>query len=208
MLVASVRKYNRLIDPKYKPSLLKSKYACTDGNYMEGYKLMLDKLSKSTSKPDILGIDSCYWVWVENPFFELYSLNSEKSYVCVYDIPEKDIVFSDYDIWSTSLNFGTIPIESCFDCSLGKGNCIQGVTWELPWSSMVCAIPLKNSYNLSIEELISKAYCYDNKSILEYEYNHYKAQERDFLDVSKYYCKSVYNYLDALINGRYSSECV
>lgn len=202
MLVANVIEYENIINPKYKPSLLKSYYACTDSKYMEGYKVMLDRLSKATGKHYIMGIDSCYWVWVEHPFFELHSLNTGRFYVCIYDMPEDSIVLSDYDKWSSSLNMGTIPLESCFDCSLGSNSCIQGVTWDLPWSNMVCALPLKHSFGLSLEELVKKAYLYDCKSVLEYERTYYHLRTKsELLEVAKSYCKSVLDYIDTLKIG-------
>lgn len=201
MLVASVQKYERLIDSSYKPSLLKSSFACEDSVYMKGYKVMLDKLSCVTNKPYILGIDSCYWFWVENPFFELYAFRSGSYYVCVYDINEQDAVLSDYDKWSNSLNIGNIPLEDCFNYKLDSNSCIQGVSWDLPWSSMVCAIPIKKTYGLSVEEVVKLSYLYDAKSVLEYERLNAIKNSPDLINVAKEYCKSVLDYLDVVKFG-------
>lgn len=186
MLVATVQCLSSLIDKNYKPSVLKSRFAFTDKEYLEGYRVMLERLTEFTNRPYILGVSSCYWVWVDNPFFSFPGYGNEKCYVCIVDVPLESLVMSDYDKWSNFVNKGTVELKNCFTTQedLGKGKCIQGVMWDLNWDKVVCACPLSNvlAYGCkSIQDVVNIAYLCDESTILSQLRN-----DKPFNEVSKY----------------------
>lgn len=146
MLVATVQRYKHLVNKSYKPAFLRSKFV-SDSNYFESYKFMLNKLSEHTGKPFVFGVDSCYWVWVDNPFFEFYKGREEDYCVCFLDVPKASLVLTDYDKWVSSNNYGSTSLESCIvnEKAIGTGRCIQGVTQNIDIDSIFCICPISKA---------------------------------------------------------------
>ena len=148
MLVATVQRYNHLVDSCYSPNILKNRFARMNKKCMKGYFEMFDMLS-SEGGTKIRGVDSGYWCWVDNPYLALHVQYDSEEYakrlfLCVYDVPEDKIVVSDYDKWCLYMDNKVDCLGSCI-CStkdIGTGRCLQGVCWDLDLESAICVCPL------------------------------------------------------------------
>lgn len=162
MLAVTVQRYDHLVDREYRPSFLRSHFVSETGEFLENYHVMLDKLSQQTDQKYIFGVDSCYWLWVDNPFFDFHSWRAGNYYVCILNIPDSAVVLSDYDKWTNCNNVGSTNIINCFvdSSAIGKGNCIQGVTWNLDWFSVLCICPLRRVVDIkfsTIQDLLNQS---------------------------------------------------
>lgn len=176
MLVATVQRYNHLTDSSYYPKLLRNSYVRINGRCMQGYFDMLSMLNTGDNKGKILGIDSGYWCWVDNPYLAFHlQYDSQKYnkrlYVCIHDVDEDSVVLSDYDKWNLYLDERVDSLSDCLCTSddLGRGKCIQGISWSLPVDSALCVCPLSYvvGYNFrNIKDLKNVCEMYDEKALL------------------------------------------
>lgn len=106
MLVLTVQKYSVLSQvyskEGYVPSFWRSTNAFLSPMYTRGYKMVLEELSRKTGSDFNYGKVSCIWAWASNPFLGYYENrvfdnSSDVPYAVIADIPEGEMVFTDYD---------------------------------------------------------------------------------------------------------------
>lgn len=119
MMVLTVQDYSvvkEILSGIYTPNFLKSSYACSSGRFSRAYLRVLTELSKKTGRDFQYGVDTCMWGWVNYPYLPLHKKNgfrrySKRKYAIFVEIPENQMVFSDYDSYcnyvegSCSVNF-------------------------------------------------------------------------------------------------------
>lgn len=128
--VQSADTVSKLYTLSYEPFMSKSNYGFMSIRSMMGYKKMLDELSLKTKRSYIYGIDNVMWGWVSNPYPLLFTNVDKKGkdrlFVVVADIPEDEMVLSDYDKYCEFLN-GEKKVDF-FDL---ESDCIQCCFWGI-----------------------------------------------------------------------------
>ena len=105
MLVLTIQK-KEVIDKIYKGSyrvnMWKSEYAFASPRFTKGYNIIKSNLVRKTGS-FMLTSDSCYWGWVCNPFYSFFDLKRmyNEYYAVFVDIPEEELVLSDYDKYTS-----------------------------------------------------------------------------------------------------------
>lgn len=148
MLVLTVQRNERIkqmFTEGYTPDFSKSRYAFLSPNHTRGYAEVLKELSKKTDKDFRYGVDSCFWGWVKNPYYDFYPSNEGKSeedtlFAIVLDVPDEELVLSDYDKFCNFIERGG---DRNFIIDRVEGaDCIQCSFWNIDTSRVQAIINL------------------------------------------------------------------
>lgn len=112
MLVLTVQEYpvlEAVYQGTYKPNFMLSSFACSSAGFSKAYLKVLSELSKKTGRSFQYGLDSCMWGWVRYPYLPLHRKNgfrryNKRKYAVFVDIPEKDMVLTDYEEFCMYIN--------------------------------------------------------------------------------------------------------
>lgn len=152
MLVLTVQKYSILqqVYSKhgYFPNFEKSECAFLSPKYTKGYQEILKSLSDKTCKDYVKGVDSCMWGWVKEPFLGFYPSNVGKSqkdrlYAVFCNIPEEDMVLSDYDKFCDYIEGYSNRKDFVID-NIKDAECVQCSFWRLQPENIQIVMDIDN----------------------------------------------------------------
>lgn len=156
MLVLTVQRYKRIQQiyrNSYVPDFMQSRFATLSPRYTRCYKTILKRLAEKTDREYIDGLDTCMWGWVRNAYLDFYNnpmylsnkylKKSEKFYAVFCDIPEDEMVLTDYDKYCEYVE-GKRNSTDFFVEDFTKSECIQCSFWNLSSDRIKLIIDMDN----------------------------------------------------------------
>lgn len=156
MMVLTIQRYKhiqKMYRNSYIPDFSKSRFAYLSPRYTKCYKTILKQLAEKTDRYYIDGLDTCMWGWVRNAYLDFYNkslfpsnkyLKKQDRYYAVFcDIPEDEMVLTDYDKYCDYLEGNTNSLDF-FVKDFSKSECIQCSFWDLSPDKIKLIIDVDN----------------------------------------------------------------
>ena len=114
-----------ILKGNYIPNIWESDYALLSNRFTKGYKKILNTLEDKTGRY-LSDSESCYWGWVYNPYTKFFYPGEEYKAIFI-NVPESEIVFSDYDLYSDYVHEDSYNDNFILENLQGvkKSDCIQ-----------------------------------------------------------------------------------
>lgn len=131
MTVQNEKVVKEIMKSKYKPCFWESKFAFQSERFLSAYNLIIEELHKKLKKQKgKTKYDSCMWGWVNKPFIDFHlkhlgKKSNKKLYAIFCNIPEKKMVFSDFDKYSDYLDGKTVDSFMVENFESGDTRCLQ-----------------------------------------------------------------------------------
>lgn len=162
MLLMTVQKkeiVEKIREGNYKANFWKSDYSCISPRYTKGYMAIKSALE---GKLNVSLSESCspMWAWVGYPYLDFHRLSGgdSKMVAMFIDIPENQIVFSDYDKYCRyiydegNIEDFIIPSISGIDLESSE-TCIQASFLKIEPSQIILTVDFKNFRDVELRSV-------------------------------------------------------